>query len=76
MVEFARRLPTSAQSTFARVCRASYIDRRVFDRFDAGVTIADTLERLADSELGDPFGRVKIERAVLDLISDEEPPPG
>ncbi len=53
------------------VCRASYIDPRVFDRFDAGATIADTLERIAADGIADPVGRAAIERAVLDLISDE-----
>jgi hypothetical protein len=57
------------------VCRASYVDPRVFDRFDAGITIADALKRLVDDELGDPVGQARIARAVLDLISDEEPPP-
>ena len=56
------------------VCRASYIDPRVFDRFDAGATIAAALERIPAAGLADPVGRTTIERAVLDLISDEEPP--
>jgi len=50
------------------VCRASYIDPRVFDRFQSGWTIA--------IELGpgeDPFARDRkrrrLERAVADLIS-------
>jgi hypothetical protein len=60
---------------YPAVCRSSYIDPRPFDRFNVGVTIADTLERLADSELRDPVGRAKIERAALDLLSAEEPPP-
>jgi DNA topoisomerase IB len=57
------------------VCRTSYIDPRVFDRFDAGITVAALLERLPAAEVADPVGRAAIERAVLDLISDEEPPP-
>jgi DNA topoisomerase-1 len=57
------------------VCRASYIDPRVFDRFDTGITVAAALERLPAAEVADPVGRATIERAVLDLISDEEPPP-
>jgi DNA topoisomerase IB len=51
------------------VCRASYIDPRVFDRFDSGETIAPALKRLADRS--DPSGfpdRERIERAVLRLI--------
>jgi DNA topoisomerase-1 len=57
------------------VRRASYIDPRVFDRYDAGVTIAATLERLTVRDVADPVGREALERAVLDLISDEELPP-
>jgi DNA topoisomerase-1 len=56
------------------VCRASYIDPRVFDRFQSGWTIA--------VELGpdeDPFARDRkrrrLERAVLDLISDPRDSP-
>jgi hypothetical protein len=46
----------------------------VFDRYDAGLTIADTLETLSGADLADPIGQTRIERAVLDLIADEEPP--
>jgi DNA topoisomerase IB len=56
------------------VSRASYIDPRVFDRFDSGWTIA--------IELGpgeDPFAhdrkRRRLERAVADLISDPRESP-
>jgi DNA topoisomerase-1 len=56
------------------VCRASYIDPRVLDRFDAGITIADVLQRVAEADLDDPVDRARIEQAVLDLICDEEPP--
>ena len=51
------------------VCRASYIDPRVFDRFESGETIAPQLariRRLAGDEFAD---REKIERAVLKLLS-------
>jgi len=53
------------------VCRASYIDPRVFDAFAAGVTIRPALERVAarlrPGEL--PIHQPALERAVLDLIS-------
>jgi DNA topoisomerase-1 len=53
------------------VCRASYIDPRVFDRFRDGVTIGGALERLGDDvEFGQPSTQGAIERAVLDLLED------
>jgi DNA topoisomerase-1 len=56
------------------VCRASYIDPRVFDAFDAGLTIRPALERvsakLAPGDL--PIHQPALERAVLDLISEDE----
>lgn len=52
------------------VCRASYVDPRVIDRYHAGVTIAATLDTLpADGpDLARPRTRKRIERAVLDLL--------
>ena len=53
------------------VCRASYIDPRVFDRFDAGLTIGGVLDEVADtSDMDSLHGPV--EEAVLDLIAEEE----
>jgi DNA topoisomerase IB len=53
------------------VCRASYIDPRVFDRFDSGLTIGGVLDEVADtSDLDSLHGPV--EDAVLDLIRAEE----
>jgi DNA topoisomerase-1 len=49
------------------VCRSAYIDPRVFDRFDAGQTIAPTLRRLAGRE-GTFADRAAIERAVVRLL--------
>jgi DNA topoisomerase IB len=50
------------------VCRASYIDPRVFDRFHEGLTVAPALRQVpADDEQA----RAAVERAVLDLIGDE-----
>jgi DNA topoisomerase I len=53
------------------VCRASYVDPRVIDRYHAGVTIAETLDNLpADGHgLFKPRTRTRIERAVLDLLA-------
>ena len=39
------------------VCRASYVDPRVFDRFDAGITIADALKRLWTTSSAIPSAR-------------------
>ena len=52
------------------VCRASYVDPRVIDRYHAGVTIAPTLERLRGPDLADARIRRRIERAVLELLAD------
>ncbi len=56
------------------VCRASYIDPRVFDRYLSGWTIAGALESLnRDLEELDPLdrgARETVERATLDLIAD------
>jgi DNA topoisomerase-1 len=58
------------------VCRASYIDPRVFDRYRGGLSISGALEEIGDSaELGEPSHQGAIEAAVLDLIAaDEESP--
>ena len=54
------------------VCRASYIDPRVFDQFNDGVTIGGVLGELGDHPLEDPSLQGPIEKAVLDLLEDEE----
>jgi DNA topoisomerase-1 len=57
------------------VCRASYIDPRVIDRYQSGWTIWPTLERLGgEPDLADERVRAKIESAVLDLIREDESP--
>jgi DNA topoisomerase-1 len=54
------------------VCRASYIDPRVFDRFRDGVTIGGALEQLGDDVVfGQPSTQGAIEEAVLDLLEEE-----
>ena len=53
------------------VCRASYIDPRVVDRYQAGVTVAAELSRLGkDAEFGHLSTQGPIEGAVLDLLDD------
>jgi len=50
------------------VARGSYIDPRVFDRFDSGDTIHRALRRAAAANGGGFADRERIERAVLALI--------
>jgi DNA topoisomerase I len=57
------------------VCRASYIDPRVFDRFDGGLTIGGVLPELADDTDHWPDIQGAVEEAVLDLIAAEEESP-
>jgi DNA topoisomerase IB len=56
------------------VCRASYIDPRVFDRYRDGVTIGGALDRLGDVEFGEPATQGAVEEAVLDLLEGTESP--
>ena len=51
------------------VCRASYVDPRVIDRFQAGVTIAETIGQVGP-DLGRPSVRARVEGAVLELLAD------
>jgi DNA topoisomerase-1 len=53
------------------VCRKSYIDPRVIDRFESGVTIAPTLELLAREEHDEPSVQRAFEEAVLDLLEGD-----
>jgi DNA topoisomerase-1 len=79
-----RRVVNAAVKTVAAylgntpaVCRASYIDPRVIDRYQAGTTIAPALERLPDGpELANPRTRARIEAAVLELLADAPTPRG
>jgi DNA topoisomerase IB len=56
------------------VCRASYIDPRVIDRFNEGRTIRPALDALGLAPVGDPgttlITQGAIEAAVLDLLED------
>src|SRR5918994_945363 len=53
------------------VARASYIDPRVIARFEDGVTIGATLERLRTDDPTDPEFRATTEEAVLELPEAE-----
>ncbi|HEX2506606.1 MAG TPA: hypothetical protein VHK22_10410, partial [Gaiellaceae bacterium] len=55
------------------VCRASYIDPRVFDRYRDGLTIGGALDELGEEDaLGGPDTQGPIEAAVLDLLEERE----
>ena len=57
------------------VCRASYIDPRVFDRYRSGLTVAGALDQLGQvGEAGEPAHQGPIEEAVLDLIEEKHGP--
>jgi DNA topoisomerase-1 len=55
------------------VCRRSYIDPKLFDRFDAGETIAPEFGPKT-SNMEDRTVRESIESAVIDLIGDDSNP--
>jgi DNA topoisomerase IB len=55
------------------VCRASYIDPRVIDAYNDGITIRLDLEKLgADSDEGELATKGAIERAVLRLLTQPD----
>jgi DNA topoisomerase-1 len=60
------------------VCRASYIDPRVFDAFQGGLVLdRDVIDTALAAEPGMlPTHHPAIERAVLDLIDEREQAPG
>lgn len=54
------------------VCRKSYIDPRIIDLFNDGITVAPVLEKLGDGGVfGEPATHGEIEAAVLTLLSGE-----
>ena len=57
------------------VARRSYIDPRVFDRYQSGWTITAGLKRIGDLSPGDDRGRARLEAAVLDLLEEETDSP-
>ena len=57
------------------VCRKSYVDPRVIDRYEAGVTISGVLESLGDvGAFGEPSLQGVVEEAVLDLLEETSSP--
>jgi DNA topoisomerase IB len=59
------------------VCRASYIDPRVFDAYNSGLVIRPVLEQALDTAPGElPIHHRAVEEAVLDLIDAKERAPG
>ncbi|QGV82094.1 DNA topoisomerase IB [Streptomyces ficellus] len=57
------------------VCRASYINPRVIELYEEGVTVAATLPRLGDEGVyGVPATQGPTERAVLHMIRTGRPP--
>ncbi len=54
------------------VCRASYVDPRVLDRFKGGVTIAPAVGTIAagGADLARPRVRRRVESAVLELLEN------
>jgi DNA topoisomerase I len=58
------------------VCRASYIDPRVFDAYNSGLIIRPVLEQALDTAPGElPIHHRVVEEAVLDLIDERERSP-
>jgi DNA topoisomerase IB len=55
----------------AAVARRSYIDPRVFDRYQGGHTIGSTLRSVGELEVADDRTRNRVERAVLELLADD-----
>jgi DNA topoisomerase-1 len=53
------------------VARTSYIDPRVFDRYDGGLTIAGVLPDLAEEAVQWPDVHGAIEQGVLDLLAED-----
>jgi DNA topoisomerase IB len=53
------------------VARRSYIDPRVFDRYLSGWTIGGELDRRGELERPDDRRRLRLEKAVLDLLYDD-----
>jgi DNA topoisomerase IB len=56
------------------ICRSSYVDPRVIDKYDGGVTVAGALGKLgADVAYGQPATRGAIETAVLRMLREDAP---
>jgi DNA topoisomerase I len=53
------------------IARTSYIDPRVFDRYDSGRTIGGVLPELAEDTAAWPDVQGRVEEAVLDLLEGD-----
>jgi DNA topoisomerase IB len=72
--EAVRKVASQLGNTPA-VCRSSYIDPRLFDRYRSGRTVAGALEHVGEiDEVGEPAHQA-IERAVLELIEERKDEP-
>ena len=59
------------------VCRASYIDPRVFDAYEGGLIIGPAVQKAAEEGGGEmAIHQPQLERAVVDLIDERETAPG
>jgi DNA topoisomerase I len=68
-VRAVQEVATYLGNTLA-VARNSYIDPRIFDRYQSRYTIAGVIDQLAaESEFGEPAVHGAIEEAVVDLLS-------
>jgi len=56
------------------VCRKSYVDPRVVDRYRAGITISATLSRIGEGPDNAAAIHGAIEKAVLELLADAPDP--
>jgi DNA topoisomerase IB len=54
------------------ICRSSYVDPRVIDKYNDGVTVARVLGKLgADVDFGQPATRGAVESSVLRMLRDD-----
>jgi DNA topoisomerase I len=75
-----KRLKTHAVNDVAHylgntpaVARSSYIDPRVFDRFDEGLAIPSELAaEIVEHDIGAPAIQSRLEQAVLELIDEQQ----
>ena len=58
------------------VCRASYIDPRVFDAYEGGLIIGPAVQEAVESGGEMSIHQPQLERAVVDLIDEREAAPG
>jgi DNA topoisomerase IB len=69
VIDGAVRHVSEALGNTPAMARRAYIDPRVFDRFQSGWTIAPALP--GNGQIG-PRVRARLERAVIDLLTDDQ----